>query len=92
LRLLGSIGRDDPRAFSFISDSLIKAFDRRDFLLGGASAEALIGLGDPRGLAVLDQIRQSASDNSQISDMITGFRERLQKATTGAANSATPKP
>ena len=92
LRLLGSVGKDNPRAFSVISDTLTKAFDTGDFSLGVASAEALVGLGDPRGLAVLDQIRQSSSSNPRLVEMLTGFRDRLQKATTDAANPGTPKP
>jgi HEAT repeat protein len=92
LRLLGSVGKDNPRAFSVISDTLTKAFDAGDFSLGIASAEAIVGLGDPRGLAVLDQIRQSASSNPRVIEMLTGFRDRLQKATTEAANPVTPKP
>jgi HEAT repeat protein len=92
LRLLGSVGQDIPKTFDVISDTLTKAFERGDFQLGVASSEALIGLGDPRGLAVFDQIRQSASSSQQIMDMITGFRERLQKATTDAVNPATVKP
>jgi aminopeptidase N len=92
LRLLGTVGKDNPRAFSVISETLTKAFDAGDFSLGVASAEALVGLGDPRGLAVLDQIRQSASSNPRMVEMLSGFRDRLQKATTEAANPGTPKP
>jgi aminopeptidase N len=92
LRLLGSVGKDNPKAFDVISGTLSRAFERGDFQLGVASAEALIGLGDPRGLAVFDQIRQSASSNEQVVDMITGFRERLQKVTSDAVNPPTVKP
>ena len=52
LRLLGSVGKDNPKAFGVISDTFTQAFERGDFQLGVASAEALIGLGDPRGLAI----------------------------------------
>jgi aminopeptidase N len=92
LRLLGSVGKDNPKTFSVISDTLTRAFDRGDFQLGVASAEALIGLGDHRGLAVFDQLRQSASGSQQMVDMITGFRERLQKATSEAVNPPAAKP
>ena len=92
LRLLGTIGKDNPRVFTVISDILTKAFDAGDFSLGLASAEALVGLGDPRGLVVLDQIRQSASSNPRMVEMLTGFRDRLQKATTEAANPGASKP
>ena len=92
LRLMGSVGKGDPRTFGVISDTLTKAFDAGDFSLGVASAEALVGLGDPRGLVVLDQIRESASSNPRMVEMLTGFRDRLQKVTTEAANPGTPKP
>jgi len=92
LRLLGSLGKDNPKAFTLISETLTKAFEAGDFSLGVASAEALVGLGDPRGLAVLDQIRQSSSSSPQIMEMLTGFRDRLQKATAEAAKPDAPKP
>jgi HEAT repeat protein len=92
LRLLGSVGKDNPRTFSVISDTVTKAYETGDFSLGVASAEALVGLGDPRGLAIFDQIRKSASSNPRMVEMLTGFRDRLQKATTEAANPGTAKP
>jgi aminopeptidase N len=92
LRLLGSIGKDNPKSFNLISQTLSKAFERGDMTLGLASAEALVALGDPRGLAAFEQVRQSTSTNQQVVDMITGFRDRLQKAAVGAANPVVTKP
>ncbi len=83
--LLGKIGSDDPRAFQLVSDTAIKAFAAGNSSLGISAAEALASLGDPRGLPVLDQIRQTASTGSQLQNQLGDIQERLRKATSGAA-------
>src|SRR5204863_3874228 len=46
LRLLGVVGKDDSRAFTIVSEAIGQALDKSDFGLTGASAEALVALGD----------------------------------------------
>lgn len=93
LRLLGKIGKDNAKAFTLISETATQAFGSGDFNLGTASAEALVSLGDPRGLVVLDQISQSASGTPQLRELLSQFQERLRKVTTtGASTPGTQQP
>ncbi len=92
LLLLGRIGGDNPKAFSLISRTAAQAFRDGDFNLGTASAEALVSLGDPRGLAVLDQISHVTSGTPRLHEVVSQFQERLRKLTTGDATSGTPQP
>jgi aminopeptidase N len=85
LLLLGRIGGNNPKAFSLISETATQAFGSGDFALGIASAEALVSLGDPRGLAVLDQISHATSGTPQLQEVVSQFQERLRKLTAGAA-------
>lgn len=84
LRLVGHLGKDDPRAFPLISEIIGPAFDRRDFTLGLASAEALVSLGDPRGLAIFEQISKNVQSSPQFYALIRQFQERLKKSTANA--------
>jgi len=92
LRLLGRIGRDDPRAFTLIADATAKAFSHRDLDLATAAGEALVSLGDPRGLAVLEQIDQDALISTRLKEQLRQFRELLRKVAAGAANPGVKQP
>jgi aminopeptidase N len=92
ISVLGDLGGGDPRAFQLVSDTAIKAFASGNSSLGITAAEALASLGDPRGLPVLDQIRQTASNGSQLQNRLGDLRERLQKATSGPINPVSPQP
>ncbi|MBD0326740.1 MAG: DUF3458 domain-containing protein, partial [Pyrinomonadaceae bacterium] len=50
--LLGAIGRDDPRSFQLVGDAFTQGVATGDFGLGSSAAEALVELGDQRGLAL----------------------------------------
>ena len=92
LLLLGRIGGNNPRAFSLISETATQAFGNGDFTLAIASAEALVSLGDPRGLAVFDQISRATSGTPQLEEVVSQFQERLRKLTTGAAVPSAQRP
>jgi HEAT repeat protein len=92
LLLLGRIGGDNPKAFKLIAQTANQAFGDGDFTLGTAAAEALVSLGDPRGLAVLDQISHITSGTPRLHEVVSQFQERLRKLTTGDTMSATPQP
>ncbi len=85
LRLLGSVGKDDSRVFPMIAENLTQALDRPDFPLAIASAEALISLGDPRGVALFDQLSKQAEGLPRIQGLIGTFQERLMKKLQEAA-------
>jgi len=85
LRLLGVVGKGDPRVFSLVSEAIGQAFETRDFGLTGASAEALVALGDVRGLAVFDDLLKR-TEGSSFTGFIKQFQERLRHSTTGSTN------
>ena len=92
LRLLGSVGKDDPRVFPIVSDVISEAFRRRDFNLGIAAAEALVGLGDFRGLAVLDSLVKDAESSPQIRGLLMQFQSQLRNAAAGRTPAANQQP
>lgn len=89
LRLLGSVGKDDARAFSMVSEAVGQAIDKRDFGLLSASAEALVNLGDPRGLAVFDELLKKTADTPQFRSFVSRFQDRLRHS---LPNSVTTQP
>jgi aminopeptidase N len=86
LRVLGAAGRDDARVFPLLSATLGQAFDKSDFGLMTAAADALVSLGDPKGLAVFDDILKRAGDVPQLAGALGQFRERLRQSAVGPAN------
>jgi uncharacterized caspase-like protein len=84
LRLLGPIGKDDPRVFTFLSETMTRAVDKADFSLAGAAAEALAALADPRGLAVFESVRKKAEGTS-LAAVLMKSDERLRLRTMGPA-------
>jgi aminopeptidase N len=90
LRVLGGIGAGDPKVFTLVSETTTKAFESEDLTLGAAAAEALVNLGDPRGIVVLDQISQAAAAIPRIQDLVSPYRERLRRASAGAISPARP--
>jgi len=92
LRLLGRIGGDDPRAFSLIGDAATKAFANGDLNLATAAGEALVSLGDPRGLAVLEQISRDESLGSRLRQQLIQYQEQLRKVVAGAGSSGVSHP
>jgi aminopeptidase N len=92
VRLLGKIGGDDLKAFTVIADIATKAFASGDFNLATAVGEALVGLGDPRGLAVLEQISRNASVTPRLKDRLSQYEEQLRKAVAGSPHTRTTQP
>jgi len=80
LRLLAAAGKDDPRVFAILAESIGQAVDKVDFNLTGASAEALATLGDPRGLAVFDNARKKA-EGTGLGEVLEKSEERLRLST-----------
>jgi aminopeptidase N len=84
-RIIGAGGKDDPRAFGLISEALNDAVEKRDFGLASAAADALVTLGDARGLAVFDDLMKKTTDG-QIRGFLSQFQERLRRSAQGPAN------
>jgi HEAT repeat protein len=79
LRLLGSVGKGDERAFKLISQALLSAVPRTDFQIAAAAADSLVKLGDPRGVDVFEESIKSAQ-SPQIQGFLKQFQQRLRQA------------
>ena len=86
LTLLGTAGKDDPRAFPILSATATEGLEKRNFGLLFGAAEALVSLGDERGLALFKELSTKAGTSPQIVGAISGFENRLR------AKLAPPKP
>ncbi len=82
LALLGSTGRDDPRVFPILSALLTESLERRNFALFTGAGEAIVSLGDERGLAVFQQLSKKAGTPPQVVSAISGFESRLRAKLT----------
>jgi aminopeptidase N len=92
IRLLGNVGKDDPRVFALVSAELAQAFENGDFALVAASAEALVNLGDPRGLSVFEQLTKDPAGRPQLTAFLGQFQERLRKSTAGVEKPTSKEP
>jgi aminopeptidase N len=82
LALLGSTGSDDPRVFPILSTLLAESLERRNFALFTGAGEAIVSLGDERGLAVFQQLSRKAGTPPQVVSAISGFETRLRAKLT----------
>jgi len=64
----------------------MKAFAIGDYSLATAAGEALVSLGDPRGLAVLEQISQDGLVTPRLKEQVTQYQEQLRKVVAGTAS------
>jgi aminopeptidase N len=87
LRLLGKVGGDNPKAFSLIAEAATKAFAAGDFNLTPAAGEALVSLGDPRGLEVLEQIGHSSGLTERQKRQVGEYQAQLRKVIAGGPSS-----
>lgn len=87
ITLLGSVGRDDPRTFQLVSDAFATGVETFNFQLGNSAGEALVKLGDPRGIDVIEQAIKK-TEGSQIQGFIRQFQQRLRQSMQPSA----PKP
>jgi aminopeptidase N len=78
LGVLGAVGKDDPKTFSTVAGALTEGFDGRNFGLVTAAADAIVSLGDERGLAMFQDLRKRAVNSPQLASTISGFESRLR--------------
>ncbi|HSP62653.1 MAG TPA: M1 family aminopeptidase [Pyrinomonadaceae bacterium] len=76
--LLGATGKDDPRTFPLISGALTESVERRSFNLLFGEAEALVTLGDERGVAFLQELSKKTGTPPQVAAALSGFEARLR--------------
>ncbi|HYG79510.1 MAG TPA: HEAT repeat domain-containing protein, partial [Pyrinomonadaceae bacterium] len=87
ITLLAAVGRDDPRTFPLVSEAFLRSVDTLNFPLGNAAGEALVKLGDPRGIEVIEQAVKKVN-GPQIRGFIRQFQQRLQQALKPEAKSS----
>jgi hypothetical protein len=75
-----------------IAEAAKKAFAMADFNLMPAAGEALVSLGDPRGLAVLEEIGHAAAATPRQKEQISQYQEQLRKMAAGSAGSGASQP
>lgn len=81
-KLLGVVGKGEPRAFDLASANLEEAVGNANSSLVAVSAESLVGIGDPRGVELLERLTKQGT-NPQYASSLTKFQERLKKALAG---------
>jgi aminopeptidase N len=78
LGLLGATGKNDPRTFALITATFNEGFEHRNFALMFGAADALVTLGDERGLAVFQDMSKKAAASPQIVSGLSAFEGRLR--------------
>jgi len=76
--LLGATGKDDPRTFPLISGALAESVERRSFNLLFGEGEALVTLGDERGVAFFQELSKKTGTPPQVVAALSGFETRLR--------------
>jgi HEAT repeat protein len=77
LTLVGSTGKDDPRTFDLLSTALNQAAESRNFAQMFGAAEALVALGDPRGLTTFQDVSKKLA-GSPLANALSQFEARLR--------------
>ena len=88
LSILGATGKEDRRTFPLISGMLLQGADKGNFGQVAAASEALVTLGDQRGLAVFEDLGRKFGSIPQAQAFIMQFIQRLRQNT----QPPTPKP
>lgn len=76
--VLGSTGKDDARVFPILSALLTEAAEKRNTGMFTAAAEAIVSLGDERGLALFQDLSRKPGTPTQMVGAISGFETRLR--------------
>lgn len=92
LGLLGRVGAGNPEAFPLIVEIAPKAYTGGDFNLATAAGEALVNLGDPRGIAVLEEIARNPGVTARQKEQLREFQDRLRKTVAGTSSPGTRQP
>jgi aminopeptidase N len=87
IRVLGAVGKDDPRIFPIVSAAFSRSVSTFNFQLANASGDALVKLGDPRGIDIIE-----AAIKQVNSQQIEGFLRQFQQRLRQAAQSGQQKP
>jgi aminopeptidase N len=91
IRLLGKVGGENPEAFAAVANTANKAFASGDSTLATATGEALVSLGDPKGLEVLEQISHGPL-TERLKTRVAEYVELLRKSVAASGRSTAVHP
>jgi hypothetical protein len=77
------VGKSDPRAFTLLANNIEEAVKNSNSSLVTAAGESLVGIGDPRGVELLERLTKDGTGR-QYAGSLSQFRERLRKSLAGA--------
>jgi HEAT repeat protein len=93
LRLIGQTGGNDSAAFERLATRVRGAFQSGEYGLSVAAGEALVALGNPKGLAVLEQLNGDPTITGRLKTRLGEYSEMLQKTVAGRPATGThPNP
>jgi aminopeptidase N len=78
LNLVVATGNDDPRTFAIVTEALKEAYYTRSFALMTSAAEALIALGDERGLGAFQDLRRKSAAIPDLAIQFSEYETRLR--------------
>lgn len=88
LALLGATGKGDPRTFDALSNALKEGFYRRNFGLISNASEALVALGDERGIVAFQDLAKKAGDSPQLASALSSYEAQLRAKVMAAKPSS----
>ena len=83
LSILGTAGKEDPRTFPLVSEMLVQGWEKGNFGQLAAAADAIVNLGDQRGLVVFEELGKKIGNNPQAQGFIMQFQQRLRRSVQG---------
>ena len=92
LKLVGSAAKDDPRAFTVLSNAFTEAFEKADFTVSTGAAEGLTTLGDVRGVALFEEALKKPDASRQLKTVVNQMLEKLRRTAAAAPPTAPRNP
>jgi len=78
LTLLANTAKDDPRTLPTLTAAINEGLERTNFGLVSTAANALVTLGDARGVAIFDEALKKAGPSPQFRAALTNYQQRLK--------------
>jgi aminopeptidase N len=89
LNVLGSAGKNDPRAYPVLADAFMSAVDSGNLQLYGPASRALVALGDPRAVDLV-KTALAHTTNSQLQQSLAQLQKTLEDQAKKAAPPQNP--
>jgi len=86
LKAMGSVARDDQRAYGALSKAFTEGIERTDLTISAAAAEGLANLGDARGLQLFEEALKRPDNSTQLRTLLAQLQERLRRSASTPSN------